>query len=247
MLIEAARRAAAAVKEMLAIANSGAATTEELVGSLGISKAIAAINCAFQTSAAASVAGRERHGDGGAEALADTAGLSRRDAHSHIRTAEALRGVPAACDALEQGRVSMANAKQLAQASEKTSSDAVECDGDLLAKAESMRPAQFAREARRWAVELIAELPGGDRLPRAVLNELACHAAITGMVYDTKGALLWQGNANRTATVSHHAPHRAADPPDHTSPVVRPGPATARAALKDARATRAGPPDRTRI
>ena len=56
MLIEAARRAEAAVKEMLAIANEGAATTDEFVDSLGISKSIAGINSAFQVAGAAAVA-----------------------------------------------------------------------------------------------------------------------------------------------------------------------------------------------
>ena len=56
MLIEAARRAEAAVKEMLAVANEGTATTDDLVDSLGISKSIAGINSAFQVAGAAAVA-----------------------------------------------------------------------------------------------------------------------------------------------------------------------------------------------
>ena len=56
-------------------------------------------------------------------------------------------------DAVAEGKVSMANARQLAAAVEKTGADAVQADEDLLAKAESMRPEQFAREARRWAVD----------------------------------------------------------------------------------------------
>ena len=73
MLIEAARRAEAAVKEMMAIANDGSATADEFRDALGISKSIVGISSAFQTSAAATVAGRERHGDGGAEVLAEAA------------------------------------------------------------------------------------------------------------------------------------------------------------------------------
>ena len=53
MLIEAARRAEAAVKEMLAIANDGSATTDEFRDALGISKAIAGVNSAFQVAGAA--------------------------------------------------------------------------------------------------------------------------------------------------------------------------------------------------
>ena len=153
MLIEAARRAEAAVKEMLAIANDGSATTDEFRDALGVSKSIAGINSAFQVAGAAAVAGRDRHGDGGAEVLAAAAGLSRREAHSQVKTAEALRALPGARDAIESGRVSVSNAKRLAQAVEKTSAEDVESDRELLAKAESMRPEQFAKEARRWAVE----------------------------------------------------------------------------------------------
>ena len=74
MLIEAARRAEAAVREMLACATEGAASCSELLEGLEISKVIDGVNAAFQVSAAASVAGRERHGDGGAEVLAARAG-----------------------------------------------------------------------------------------------------------------------------------------------------------------------------
>ena len=153
MLIEAARRAETAVKEMLAVASEGSATTGELRDALGISKSIVGISTAFQASAAATVAGRERHGDGGAEVLAAAAGLPRREARSQVKTAETLRNAPAARDAVESGRVSQANAKRLAEAVERTSASDVESDSDLLAKAESMRPEQFASEARRWATD----------------------------------------------------------------------------------------------
>ena len=310
MLIEAARRAEVAVKEMLAIANDGSVTTDELRDALGISKSIVGVSSAFQTSAAATVAGRERHGDGGAEVLATSAGLSRREAHSQVETAEALRSVPAVRDAVEDGRVPLANAKRLAEASKKTSAADVDADEELLAKAESMRPEQFAREARRWVSDrdgdggesehqrqrarrcvrvwdaddgmvhlhgvfdtvtgrrignrlraeaarmydadkknskdsgerrsfpqcmadaldnltaynnagsggkpiadicvvvhvddatgkLIAEIPGGDRLPPLVLEELACNARFTGVVYDTGGRPIWRAHSVRCAT-----------------------------------------------
>ncbi len=310
MLIEAARRAEAAAKEMLALVNEGSAPCAELRQMLEVSKATMAIMSVAQVSAAADVAGRERHGDGGTEVLAEAAGLSRRDAASQVKTGEALRNAPRLRDAVESGRVSVANTRQLAQAIGKTSTGDVESDCELLAKAESMRPEQFAKEARRWAVErhgdggaseharqrarrcvrvwdaddgmvhlhgqfdsvtgrrignrlraeaarmydadkknsknsdqrrsfpqcmadaldnltannnasgagkpiadicvvahvddatakLIAEIPGGDRLPPSVLEELACNAEITPAIYDTRGALLWQGHSKRTAT-----------------------------------------------
>ena len=313
MLIEAARRAEAAVKEMLACADEGAASCSELREGLEISKVIAGVNAAFQVSAAASVAGRERHGDGGAEVLAVGAGLSRHEARSQVKTAETLSGTLQLRDAVAGGRVSTANAKRLAEAVEKTSAEDVASDGELLAKAETMRPEDFGREARRWAVErqgdngeseharqrarrrvriwdgddgmvhlrgefdtvtgrrignrlraeaarmhdadkknanhgddrrsfdqcmadaldqltsnandsasggkpyadicvvahvddetgeLIAEIPGGDRLPRSVLEELTCNSLITPTIYDRRGVLLWQGHSKRTATAT---------------------------------------------
>ena len=311
MLIEAARRAEAAAKEMLALVTEASVSCAEILEALAVSKAIAGVNSAFQVAGAAAVAGRERHGDGGAEVLAASAGLSRREAHSQVKTAEALRVVPEAFDAVAQGRVSATNAKQLAAAVERTSAADVGSDSELLAKAESMRPEQFARQARRWVTDrdgdggqseharqrarrcvrvwdgddgmvhlrgefdtvtgrrignrlraeaarmydadkknskdsaerrsfpqctadaldnltthnngaggggkpiadicvvahvddatakLIAEIPGGDRLPRSVLEELACNAEITPAIYNTRGALLWQGHSKRTAT-----------------------------------------------
>ena len=153
MLIEAARRAEAAAREVLALVNAGDASCAEMREMLPVSKATVAIMSAAQTSAAASIAGRERHGDGGAEVLASGAGLSRQQARSEVKTAEALRETPRLREAVESGRVPAANAKRLAEAASKTSAADVDGDGDLLAKAESMRPEQFTTEARRWTVE----------------------------------------------------------------------------------------------
>ena len=153
MLIAAARRAEAAAKEMLALVNEGSASCAEMREMLAVSKATAAIMSVAQASAAASIAGRERHGDGGTQVLADTAGLSRRDAHTQVKTAKAIDAVPAVRDAVEEGRVSLANAKRLAEAVEKTSAEVVESDAVLLSKAESMRPEQFTKEVRRWAAD----------------------------------------------------------------------------------------------
>ena len=322
MLIEAARRAEAAVKEMLACATEGAASCSELLEGLEVSKVIDGVNAAFQVSAAAAVAGRERHGDGGAEVLAARAGLSRHEARSQVKTAETLRGTPRLRDAVAGGRVSTANAKRLAEAVDKTSAADVASDRELLAKAETMRPEDFAKEARRWATdrqgdggaadyarqrsrrrlrmwdgddgmvhlygefdavtgkrihnrleadarrmydgdkknaangggangnaangvgerrtfhqcmadaldnltsspgeasaggtsfadicvvahvddatgELVAELPDGARLPSEVLEQLACNAKFTGLVYDRDGKPIWRTHSVRTAT-----------------------------------------------
>ena len=153
MLIEAARRAEAAAKEMLALINDGSASCAEAREMLAVSKATVAVISAAQTSAAKVIAGVERHGDGGAQVLADAAGLTRRDACGQVKAAKTIEAAPAVRDAVEEGRVSPANAKRLAEAIEKTSAEAVESDGELLAKAASMRPEQFTKEARRWATD----------------------------------------------------------------------------------------------
>ena len=148
------------MKEMLAIADDGSAATGELREALAISKSIVGVAAAFQASAAATVAGRERHGDGGAEVLAVAAGLSRHEALSQVKTAEAIQDMPRLRDAVAEGRVSQANAKRLAEAVDRTSAADVDADGELLAKAESMPPEQFTKEARRWTVD--REGDGGE-------------------------------------------------------------------------------------
>ena len=162
MLIDAARRAETAAKEMLACVNGGSASSSEMREALKISKAIVAVTSAFQAGAAATIANCERHGDGGAQVLADAAGLSRREAHGQVRAARTIEAAPAARDALGEGRVSLANAKRLAEAVERTSAAEVDADWELLAKAELMGPEQFAREARRWAAERQPDGGEGD-------------------------------------------------------------------------------------
>ena len=153
MLVEAARRVETAAKETRALVNDGSVSCEELRDTLVVLRSAAGIVAAAQTSAAASVAGRERQGDGGVDLLASAGGLSRREARSQVRTAETLRQVPEARSAVESGRVTQANAKQLAAVVEKAGAEAVASDGGLLEKAESMRPDVFKREARRWCTE----------------------------------------------------------------------------------------------
>ncbi len=162
MLIEAARRFEAAAKEMLSAMNGSSVSCDEARQVLAVCKSAAAVLTATQTSAAAVVAGVERHGDGGAQVLADAAGLSRRDAVGRVKTAKAVGAVPVVRDAVESGQVSQANAKRLAEAIEKTSAEAVESDTELLSKAASMRPEQFTREARKWAADRQGDGGEGD-------------------------------------------------------------------------------------
>jgi hypothetical protein len=162
MLIGAARRAEAAAKEMLAHVNTGSASCAEMREMLALSRATVAIISAAQTSAAAAIAGRERHGDGGTQVLADAAGLSRSDARSQVKTAQVIDAAPTVRDAVESGRVPAANAKRLADAIEKTGADVVESDPGLLAKAQAMRPEQFTRESRRWTADRQADGGAAD-------------------------------------------------------------------------------------
>ena len=315
MLIDDARQVEAAAKRILAQVNDGSASCEEMRKAMPALKSASAMITAAQTSAAASIAGGERHGDGGADVLATAAGLPIGQARSHIKTAKTLRDLPAVRDAVESGRVSQANAKRLAAAVETAGAQAVESDGELLSKAESMRPEQFRRVARRWTAEhggdqgaseharqrarrcvrlwdgddgmvhlhgqfdtvtgrrienrlraearrlhdtdkkhatgaqvtrrsfdqcmadaldqltstassggassggakpfadicvvahvddatgeLIAELPDGERLPTAVLEQLSCNAKLTGVVYDRCGKPIWRTHSRRTVT-----------------------------------------------
>ena len=148
MVISQAQRAEAAVTRMLATV--GDCSAADLRRDLETSKAIESKLAAYQARAATTLAALERHGDGGAGVLRHATGVSRRQAESQVRTARVLEDMPTVREALEEGRVSFANAARLAQAAEGTESGAVEADAGLLAKAESMTDDQFAREARRW-------------------------------------------------------------------------------------------------
>ena len=150
MLIDDARQAEVAAKKILARVNGGSASCGEMRAAMPVLNSVSALIASAQTSAAASIAGREQHRDGGAEMLAAAAGLPLDEARSHIKTAQTLQGLPAVRDAVESGRVNRANAKQLADAVKKAGADAVAADGELVGNAESMRPEDFKKEARRW-------------------------------------------------------------------------------------------------
>ena len=83
---------------------------------------------------------------------------------------------------------------------------------------------------------LVAELPDGTRLPRAVLEELSCNARLTGLVYDRDGKPIWRTHSVRTATESqrqillarhggcfHCAAHPALCQIHHIKPVAQGG------------------------
>ena len=105
MLIEAGHRAEASAREMLALLNSGTASCSRAREVLAVCKSTAAVAAAAQTHAARLAAGVKGHGGDGAQALAETAGLTRRDALGQAKTARVVETAPVVRDALETGRV----------------------------------------------------------------------------------------------------------------------------------------------
>ena len=153
MELEAAQRVREGLAELIRLVNSGGASTSDARRVLSESRAFAAQVAVLQADAAALVAAGERHGDGGAGVLAQAAGLSRRDAAGQVKAVGQLQTMPGVRDALATGEIPLANAKTLGRASENTSSAQVERDENLLGKAASLSPEQFAREAGRWVAQ----------------------------------------------------------------------------------------------
>ena len=164
MAVEAAQRVREGLADLIRLVNDADTPTADARAVLEDSKAFAAQVAVLQADAAALVAARDRHGDGGVGALAQAAGLARRDAASQVKTVKKLQEMPTVRDALESGEISVANARTLATASEKTSAEQVERDGDLLAQAAVLSPEQFCREAGRWAAKRQAD--DGEELYR---------------------------------------------------------------------------------
>ena len=137
--------------------NSGAAGTDGARRILSEAKALSSRCAVLRADSARLVAATERHGDDGTAVLAEAAGLPRHEAASQIKTVEALSALPQARDALVGGELSLANAKTLARVAETAGAAAVERDGELLAKAGSLSPEQFNREAGRWVAQRSAD------------------------------------------------------------------------------------------
>lgn len=139
------RRVRDGLAELIGVVNSGTVSTVDARRVLSESKALAAQVAVLQADAAALVAAGERHRDGGAGALAEAAGLSRRDAAGQLKAVQRLQSMPAVRDAVTDGEISLANAKTLARACEQVPAEQVQQDGDLLEKAASLSPERFAR------------------------------------------------------------------------------------------------------
>ncbi|MDE2752496.1 MAG: DUF222 domain-containing protein, partial [Gemmatimonadota bacterium] len=137
----------------------------------------------FQARAAAVLAARESHGDGGAGVLRHATGVSRRQAVGRVRTVRVLDDLPVVRDALEAGKVSFANAARLAEASEVAGADAVQADAGLLSDAKSMSDDQFAREARRWAARNRSDRGEADYAHRRARRSLRIWDGDDGMTH----------------------------------------------------------------
>ena len=183
MVISQAQRAETAVTQMLAAAGDGSVAAIDLRRALEMSKAIASKLAAFQARAAAVLAARESHGDGGAGVLRHATGVSRRQAEGQARAVRVLDDLPVVRDALEAGKVSFANAARLAAAAEAAGAGAVQADAGLLSKAVSMSDDQFAREARRWAARHQSDRGEADHARRRARRFLKVWDGDDGMTH----------------------------------------------------------------
>ncbi|MCY4068296.1 MAG: DUF222 domain-containing protein [Acidimicrobiaceae bacterium] len=182
MILEAAQRARTAAADLLAAVNTGTASTGELRKMLDATRAVTAAVNAAQTAAAELIARRERHGDGGVEILAASAGLSQREARSQVATAAELQKVPELRDAVQSGGVPAANARKLADAITRTCPEAVAGDADLLAQAQTMRPEHFTRTAQRWIGAQQADAGAAEYLRQRARRYLRIYDTDDGMV-----------------------------------------------------------------
>ncbi|WP_419921040.1 HNH endonuclease signature motif containing protein [Candidatus Poriferisodalis sp.] len=130
-----------------------AAPSDELRRTLGLSKQLRSRVELLETKAAAAVAQRERHGDGGAGLLREHGGLSRSDAARNVRTGAELASIPDAGAGVAAGQISLENAARLARAARKTSPDAVQHDPGLIGLAKTLPADEFAHAARRWEAQ----------------------------------------------------------------------------------------------
>ncbi len=187
MGIETAQRVRDQVREGLAelirLVNDPATPTADVSEVLAGCKALGAQVSVLQADAAVVVAARERHGDCGVGVLAQSAGLSRQQAVGQVQTARRLQSMPSVRDAVEAGQISVANAKTLARASDRTSAEQVDADAELLAKAAELSVEAFSREAGRWAVKRQDDGGEGEYRRQRARRRLSFWDGDDGMVH----------------------------------------------------------------
>ena len=167
---------------LLTATRSGELTAARLKDLIAASRSWEAKVTALQTDAARLIAQQERHGDGGASVLRDQAGKTKYQARRSLGTAEALDEMSGLRAAVDAGEVSLANAERLADAAQRTGTEAVDSDSDLLAMARELPPDRFAREAAAWAQRHQPDHGHGDWLAKRRQRYLKTWKQQDGMV-----------------------------------------------------------------
>ena len=126
-------------------------------------------------------------GAAGAELMRTAAGCSQREARRRARRAEALADMPAVAGALAEGSITAEHADSLVKAAEATSTEAVDTDPVLLAKAKTLPADLAAREAADWAHRRQREQDREEKFRRQ--RELRSHRMWTDSdgMFNTRG------------------------------------------------------------
>ena len=162
--VEAFERFGSRLTRLLEAVRSGEVSLAQSRELLAASQSVEAKTAVLQTELARLIAVRERHGDGGASVLCDSAGKSRSQARRSLAVAETLDEMPELRSAVDAGEVSLTNAESLARAAQKTAPEAVDETASLLAKAKELPPDRFAREVDTWTQNHQADHGHGDYL-----------------------------------------------------------------------------------
>ena len=162
--VEAFERFGSRLTRLLEAVRSGEVSLAQSRDLLAASQSVEAKTAVLQTELARLIALRERHGDGGASVLCDSAGKSRSQARRSLAVAETLDEMPELRSAVDAGEVSLTNAESLARAAQKTAPEAVDETASLLAKAKELPPDRFAREVDTWTQSQQADHGHGDYL-----------------------------------------------------------------------------------
>ena len=105
-------------------------------------------------------------GAAGAELVRTAGGCSQREARRRARRAEALTDMPAVAGALAEGAITAEHADALVKAAETTSTEAVDSDESLLAKAKSLPADLAAREVTDWTTRHQSEQDREEKFRR---------------------------------------------------------------------------------
>lgn len=115
----------------------------------------------------------------GAGMLRSVGRMSARAASAAARTADALEGLPAAADALADGRITAEHATALAKAAERVSPEQV--DAELVPTADAPPADVFAKRTREWVAANESPRAGEDELARQRRERDYAHWVEDGM------------------------------------------------------------------